>query len=98
MPQDETVQRILSKAAGKGAFSSFMQQLLEGVEGLVKGMPKVSGASGQKVMAQSMKEALEEALREKKQVPAPSRLPCAACLALLRWRSSRPRLLREPGT
>jgi len=66
--QDETVQRILSKAAGKGAFSSFMQQILEAVEGLVRGMPKVSGSNGQKVMASSMKTALEEALREKKQL------------------------------
>jgi hypothetical protein len=68
LPQDETVQRILSKAAGKGAFSSFMQQLLEAVESLVRALPKVSGATSQKVMAASMKNALEEALREKKQV------------------------------
>ncbi len=80
--QDETVQRILSKAAGKGAFSSFMQQLLEAVEGLVRGLPRVSGGSGQKVMSSSMKEALEEALREKKQVKSLT-VDGAGCSALL---------------
>ena len=59
--QDETVQRILSKAAGKGAFSSMMQQLVQDVEKYVNNQPKVSGGQGQKLMGSSLRTALEDA-------------------------------------
>ena len=48
--QDETVQKIVSKAAGKGAFSSMMQQLVQDVERFINSQPKVSGGQGQKLM------------------------------------------------
>lgn len=48
--QDETVQKIVSKAAGKGAFSSMMQQLVQDVEKFINSQPKVSGGQGQKLM------------------------------------------------
>jgi histone H3/H4 len=63
--QDETVQRILSKAAGKGSFSSMMQQLVQDVEKFISNQPKVSGGQGQKVMGSSLRSALEDAMSMK---------------------------------
>ena len=48
--QDETVQKIVSRAAGKGAFSSMMQQLVQDVEKFINTQPQVSGGQGQKLM------------------------------------------------
>jgi hypothetical protein len=66
--QDETVQRVLSKAAGKGAFSSMMRQLAQEVEAYVSTKPKVSGATGQKQMANSLRDVLLEAKSIQKQM------------------------------
>ena len=49
--QDETCQRILSKAAGKGAFSSLMQQMVRGYEEHLRTLPSVTGATGQQKVA-----------------------------------------------
>jgi len=65
--QDETVQRIVSKAAGKGAFSSLMQQLVQASEEYLRTLPQVSGA-GQKILGSSMRKALEEAQAMKKRL------------------------------
>ena len=60
--QDETCQRILSKAAGKGAFSSLMQQMVRGYEEHLRTLPSVTGATGQqKVAAPSLTAALKDA-------------------------------------
>jgi ATP-dependent Clp protease ATP-binding subunit ClpA len=60
--QDETCQRILSKAAGKGAFSSLMQQMVRGYEEHLRTLPSVTGATGQqKVAAPSLTTALKDA-------------------------------------
>uniref|UniRef100_A0A6U4NMW4 Clp R domain-containing protein n=1 Tax=Hemiselmis andersenii TaxID=464988 RepID=A0A6U4NMW4_HEMAN len=58
--QDETCQRILSKAAGKGAFSSMMSRLVQDVESYISKQPKVAGA-GAKAMGTSLREVLTEA-------------------------------------
>ncbi|EKX55206.1 hypothetical protein GUITHDRAFT_83719 [Guillardia theta CCMP2712] len=65
--QDETVQRIVSKAAGKGAFSSLMQQLVQASEEYLKTLPQVSGA-GQKILGSSMRNTLQEAQAMKKRL------------------------------
>jgi ATP-dependent Clp protease ATP-binding subunit ClpB len=66
--QDETAQKILSKAAGKGAFSSMMQQLVQDVEKFVKQQPQVSGGQGQKLMGTSLREALQDAMSMQKRL------------------------------
>jgi ATP-dependent Clp protease ATP-binding subunit ClpA len=60
--QDETNQRIISKAAGKGSFSSMMQQLVQDVEKFINTQPKVSGGQGQKMMGPSLRDALQDAM------------------------------------
>eukprot|EP00285_Hemiselmis_virescens_P003132 CAMPEP_0173415370 /NCGR_PEP_ID=MMETSP1356-20130122/84822_1 /TAXON_ID=77927 ORGANISM="Hemiselmis virescens, Strain PCC157" /NCGR_SAMPLE_ID=MMETSP1356 /ASSEMBLY_ACC=CAM_ASM_000847 /LENGTH=1012 /DNA_ID=CAMNT_0014377611 /DNA_START=153 /DNA_END=3191 /DNA_ORIENTATION=- len=52
--QDDTVQRILSKAAGKGAFSSMMSRLVQDVEAYVASQPKVLNEA--KTLQKSMKD------------------------------------------
>lgn len=66
--QDDTVQRILSKAAGKGAFSSMMQRLSQDVEAILDNKPKVSGSTaGQnRAMGRSLQSALKEAKEQQK--------------------------------
>ena len=66
--QDETAQKILSKAAGKGAFSSMMQQLVQDVEKFIKQQPQVSGGQGQKLMGTSLREALQDAMSMQKRL------------------------------
>jgi len=59
---DETCQRILSKAAGKGAFSSLMQQMVRGLEEHLRTLPSVSGNAGQpKMAAPSLSASLKDA-------------------------------------
>jgi len=60
--QDETVQKIILKAAGKGVFSSIMQQLVQDVEKFINTQPQVSGGQGQKVMGSSLRDALQDAM------------------------------------
>ena len=60
--QDETVQKIILKAAGKGVFSSIMQQLVQDVEKFINTQPQVSGGQGQKIMGSSLREALQDAM------------------------------------
>jgi ATP-dependent Clp protease ATP-binding subunit ClpB len=61
--QDETAQKIVSKAAGKGAFSSMMQQLVQDVEKYIKQQPQVSGGQGQRIMGNTLRDALQDAMR-----------------------------------
>jgi len=63
--QDETCQRILSKAAGKGAFSSMMSRLVQDVEAYIAKQPKVSG-TGTKAMGSSLRDVLTEAKAEQR--------------------------------
>ena len=61
--QDETNQRIISKTAAKGSFSSMMQQqLVQDVEKFINTQPKVSGGQGQKMMGPSLRDALQDAM------------------------------------
>jgi ATP-dependent Clp protease ATP-binding subunit ClpA len=61
--QDETNQRIISKAAGKGSFSCMMQQqLVQDVEKFIDTQPKVTGGQGQKMMGPSLRNALQGAM------------------------------------
>ena len=60
--QDETAQRILSKAAGKGSFSSMMRQLAQSFEQYASSLPKVAGSSAtMKQMGTSLRDVLREA-------------------------------------
>ena len=60
--QDETNQRIISKTAAKGSFSSMMQQqLVQDVEKFIDTQHKVSGGQGQKMMGPSLRDALQDA-------------------------------------
>eukprot|EP00281_Chroomonas_sp_CCMP1168_P031143 CAMPEP_0206239618 /NCGR_PEP_ID=MMETSP0047_2-20121206/15489_1 /ASSEMBLY_ACC=CAM_ASM_000192 /TAXON_ID=195065 /ORGANISM="Chroomonas mesostigmatica_cf, Strain CCMP1168" /LENGTH=984 /DNA_ID=CAMNT_0053664321 /DNA_START=198 /DNA_END=3152 /DNA_ORIENTATION=- len=60
--QDETAQRVLSKAAGKGAFSSMIRQLVQDLERYMGTQPRVSGGgTDQKQMAASLRDVLVEA-------------------------------------
>eukprot|EP00292_Cryptomonas_paramecium_P001893 CAMPEP_0113673900 /NCGR_PEP_ID=MMETSP0038_2-20120614/7107_1 /TAXON_ID=2898 /ORGANISM="Cryptomonas paramecium" /LENGTH=905 /DNA_ID=CAMNT_0000590395 /DNA_START=13 /DNA_END=2726 /DNA_ORIENTATION=+ /assembly_acc=CAM_ASM_000170 len=60
--QDDTAQRIMSKAAGKGSFSSMMRQLAQAFEEYASAnLPKVSGTtSANKQMGDSLRDVLKE--------------------------------------
>jgi len=69
--QDETVQKIVSKAAGKGAFSSMLQQLVRDVEKFINTQPQVSGGQGQKLMGRCVRVSCGADFRHRENFRAP---------------------------